>query len=34
MIIFIYLMTTSGRPESEYTLCRVMSREPIHDEQI
>jgi len=31
--LFIYL-TTSGRPEPEYTLRRVMSSEPIHDEQL
>ena len=32
--IFIYLTTTSGRPESECTLRRVMSSEPIQDEQL
>jgi len=29
-----YLTTTSGRPEPEYTLRRVMSSEPIHDEHV
>ena len=27
-------VTTSGRPEPEYTLRRVISSEPIHDEQL
>jgi len=31
--VFI-LTTTSGRPKPEYTLRRVMSSEPIHDEQL
>jgi len=30
----IYLTTTSGRPEPEYTLRPFMSSEPIHDEQL
>jgi len=32
-IIFIYLTTTSGRPEPECTLRRVMSSEPVQYEQ-
>jgi len=30
----MFILTTSGRPEPEYTLCRVMSSKPIHDEQL
>jgi len=30
--IYIYLTTTSSRPEPECTLRRVMSSEPIQDE--
>jgi len=30
----IYLTTTNGRPEPEYTLRRVMLSEPIEDEQL
>jgi len=32
--IYFYLTTTSGRPEPECTLRRVMSSEPIQDEQL
>jgi len=30
----IYSTTTSGKPGPEYTLYRVRSSEPIHDEQL
>jgi len=33
-VYLFYLTTTSGKPEPEYTLRRVMSSEPIHDEQL
>jgi len=31
--VYLFYLTASGRPEPEYTLRRVMSSEPIHDEQ-
>jgi len=33
-ICFFHLTTTSGRPEPEYALGRVMSSEQIHDGQL
>jgi len=30
----MFLLTASGRPEPEYSLRRVMSSEPTHDEQV
>jgi len=33
-VYLFYLTTTSGRPEPECTLRRVMSSEPIQDQQL
>jgi len=32
--LYMFILTTSSRPEPECTLCRVMSIEPTHDEQL